>query len=110
MSFYEPSIHDENIPAFIQREDTTATTLFVLQERPLRLQPARVYIESLARGESQRTMKSALSSLVQMMLLEQWISEEAIYAFPWEALRFAYTTVLRARLAERYQPATANKH
>jgi site-specific recombinase XerD len=55
-------------------------------------------------------MKSALCSLVQMMLPEQQISEEAIYAFPWEALRFAYTTILRARLAERYQPATANKH
>ncbi len=98
------------IPVLSEGNTLISAPLFALQERPLRLQPARVYIESLARGESQRTMKSALCSLVQMMLPEQRISEEAIYAFPWEALRFEYTTILRARLAERYQPATTNKH
>jgi len=55
-------------------------------------------------------MKSALCALVQMMLPDQPMTEEAIYTFPWEALRFEYTTILRARLTERYQPATANKH
>src|SRR5258705_13936527 len=110
MSFPEPSTHDEVLPVLSEEHTSLSAPLFVLQGRPLHLQPARVYIESLARGESQRTMKSALSSLVQMMLPEQPVTEEAIYAFPWEALRFEYTTMLRARLSERYQPATANKH
>jgi site-specific recombinase XerD len=110
MSFFETSSFDENLPALREREATIAAPLFLLQNRPLHLQPARVYIESLARGDSQRTMQSALYALVQMMLPDQTISIDAIYAFPWEALRFEYTTVLRARLADRYQPATANKH
>ena len=105
-----PSSSDETLPDFGEGEATPSTPSFALQTRPLRLQPARVYLESLARGDSQRTMKSALCALVQMMLPDQPMTEEAIYTFPWEALRFEYTTILRARLTERYQPATANKH
>lgn len=55
-------------------------------------------------------MKSALCSLLQMMLPDQVVIDETLYSFPWEALRFEYTTILRTRLAESYQPATANKH
>ena len=31
-------------------------------------------------------------------------------SFPWHALRYQHTQALRASLAERYAPATANKH
>lgn len=55
-------------------------------------------------------MQGALFSLVQLMLPDQVLTEEAIFDFPWEHLRFEHTTVLRARLAERYKPSTANKH
>jgi site-specific recombinase XerD len=110
MSFSEGSISDERLPAFIQQETISTPSPFALQKHPLHLQPARVYIESLARGDSQRTMKSALCSLVQMMLPDQPVTQETLYVFPWEALRFEYTTILRTRLSERYQPATANKH
>jgi len=82
---------------------------FLLQERPPHLQPATVYVQSLGKG-SQRTMRGALFSLVQVMLPDQELSEEAIGTFPWEHLRFEHTSVLHARLAERYKPSTANKH
>jgi len=81
----------------------------VLQDRPPNRQPATVYIQSLGRG-SQRTMRGALFSLVQLMLPDQVLTEDAIQVFPWEQLRFEHTTVLRARLADRYPPSTANKH
>src|SRR5712692_9316772 len=76
MSFSEPSNDDELVPAFGEAEATPYTPAFALQTRPLRLQPARVYLESLARGDSQRTMKSALCALVQMMLPDQPMTEE----------------------------------
>src|SRR5579885_559431 len=110
MSLSDESIDATSFPASLQVEMTETLPAFLLQKRPLHLQPARVYLESLARGESRRTMKNALCTLVQLMLPEEPITEEAIYTFPWEALRFEYTTVLRARLAARYKPATANKH
>src|SRR5579859_1500308 len=110
MSFPEPFNAHESTTIALAHEENAPLPPFLMQSRPISLQPASVYIESLARGDSQRTMKSTLCSLVQMMLPDQLITEEAIYAFPWEMLRFEYTTMLRARLAERYRPATANKH
>jgi site-specific recombinase XerD len=47
---------------------------------------------------------------VQLMLPDQLLTEDAILIFLWEQLRFEHTTVLRARLAERYKASTANKH
>lgn len=55
-------------------------------------------------------MKSALLVLVQLMLPEQTITDDVIFSFPWEALRFEHTSILRTRLAERYKHSTANKH
>jgi site-specific recombinase XerD len=81
------------------------------QERPASQQPATVYLEGLGQG-SKRTMREALFTLVQLLVPETVFADPAlaIATFPWEALRFEHTTVLRARLAERYKHSTANKH
>ena len=65
--------------------------------------PAAAYIESLAAGASRMSMRSTLDKIAQ---LAGFVDAEA---FPWENLTAAHVHVLRARLAERYAPATANK-
>lgn len=40
---------------------------------------------------------------------DQETQTRMIAAFPWQSLDFQHTTAIRARLAERYAPATANK-
>lgn len=79
--------------------------------RPVSQQPATVYLEGLGQG-SKRTMREALFTLVQLLVPEAVFLDPAlaIATFPWETLRFEHTTVLRARLAERYKHSTANKH
>src|SRR5436190_1365492 len=88
----------------VTRQDTSSSSLifFSVHKRPPSKQPARVYLERLAAG-SKRAMKQALITLVQLMVSEQIITEEDIYTFPWEVLRFEHTSVLRARLTERYK-------
>jgi len=109
MSSLEPSTENEEIHLLTQRPPVVSLTPFVLQDRPPNRQPATVYIQSLGKG-SQRSMRGALFSLVQLMLPNQVLTEDAIQIFPWEQFRFEHTSVLRARLAERYKASTANKH
>lgn len=52
MSFSNTSSDNEYHTTMSGEETTLPTTHFALQERPLRFQPARVYIESLARGSA----------------------------------------------------------
>ena len=109
MSFPEPSSGNEEGPLVLPKHLVASRTPFSLQSRPPHQSPATVYVQSLGKG-SQRTIQGALFSLVQLMLPDQVLTQEAICVFPWEHLRFEHTTVLRARLAERYKPSTANKH
>jgi hypothetical protein len=109
MSSVEPLPDSQEAYLPMQRSSASSFLPFSLQNRPPSRQPATVYVQSLGKG-SQRTMQGALFSLVQLMLPEQELGGEAICVFPWEHLRFEHTTVLRARLAERYKPSTANKH
>jgi site-specific recombinase XerD len=63
--------------------------------------PAAVYLAGLAHG-SRRTMRAALQTIAAMIGAE-WLRLD------WAALRFQHTAAIRARLAEAYSPATANK-
>lgn len=72
--------------------------------------PAWVYVHSLAKGDSQRTMISALRTLVQIIFPDLPLEEDTIYRFPWAHLRYEHTSVLRSELADRYDFTTANKH
>lgn len=66
--------------------------------------PAAVYIASLAPG-SRRTMIQALNTIAD------WISGGQCDALTlnWSAIRYQHAAAIRAQLAERYKPATANK-
>jgi hypothetical protein len=68
------------------------------------MHPALIYIASLAPG-SRRTMTGALESMAN------FISNGRCNAITlnWPALRYQHTQALRAALAAKYAPATANK-
>lgn len=67
--------------------------------------PAAVYLARLA-PSGRRTMRGALNMVAGMLTGGQ---VDAM-AFPWHQLRYEHTQGIRAALAERYAPATANKH
>jgi site-specific recombinase XerD len=66
--------------------------------------PAAVYLASLAPG-SRRAMRQALDAVAVMLTGGRHDAE----TLDWPALRYQHTAALRAGLAERYAPATANK-
>jgi integrase/recombinase XerD len=66
--------------------------------------PLAVYLARLAPG-SRRTQAQALHAMAALVTggaLDGW-------ALPWGQLRYAHTHALRALLADRYAPATANR-
>ena len=68
------------------------------------LHPARVYLAALSPG-SRRTMRAALGRIAGYV---SGGNADAL-TLPWYELRYQHTAVIRAALAERYAPATANK-
>lgn len=65
--------------------------------------PALVYLAGLSPG-SRRTMRGALDTIA-CVVSPGSIAE----SFPWASLRFQHTAAIRAHLADRYAPSTANK-
>jgi len=66
--------------------------------------PAAVYVSSLAPG-SRRTMRQALDVVAGLLTSGQATAE----TLDWPRLRYQHTQAVRAALAARYAPATANK-
>jgi integrase/recombinase XerD len=66
--------------------------------------PAAVYLAHLAPG-SRRTMREALTIIAGLLTSGRCTVE----TLAWDQLRYQHTAAIRAVLAERYQPATANK-
>jgi site-specific recombinase XerD len=64
--------------------------------------PAAVYLAQLTK-KSRRTQQSALDALAQPLGYADAL------ACPWSSLRYQHTAAIRAQLAERYAPATANR-
>lgn len=67
--------------------------------------PAASYLSQLAPG-SRRTIKQSLNAIAAMVVPDG--SMDA-FNFPWHQLRYQHTAAIRAAVAERYAPATANK-
>jgi site-specific recombinase XerD len=67
--------------------------------------PAAVYLARLGSG-SRRAMGQALDLLASVASGGNCTAE----TLPWAALRYQHTAAIRATLAERYKPATTNKH
>lgn len=96
------------------KADTAAVVVLrpptIAAELPEQLQPwtpttnpAAAYLLTLDPGPSRRTMQSKLDRIAQIA------GAPDASEFPWEKLRANHTQILRAKLAEIYAPATANK-
>ncbi|OJV94849.1 MAG: hypothetical protein BGO39_34285 [Chloroflexi bacterium 54-19] len=70
---------------------------------PLDRNPAAIYLASL-RPTGRRGMHRALAAMAETMTGGPFDP----LTFPWHNLRFQHTQALRARLADRYRPATVN--
>jgi site-specific recombinase XerD len=69
--------------------------------------PAAVYLASLTSAQSRRTMRRCLATLAAMLLGR---TDADPLTLTWQNLSYAHSAALRTQLAERYAPATANKH
>ncbi len=65
--------------------------------------PAAVYLASLSPG-SRRSMKTALDLIAALLTSGSYDA----FSLHWGALRFQHTAAIRAALAERYAPSSAN--
>lgn len=66
--------------------------------------PVAVYLARLSPG-SRRAMRQALGVVAELLSSGKATAE----TLPWAAIRYQHTAAVRAALAERYAPATANK-
>lgn len=78
-------------------------TLALVEVLPADENPAAVYLASLSLG-SRRSMRTALD-LIAALLTSGRCDMSTLY---WGALRFQHTAAIRAALAERYAPTSAN--
>jgi site-specific recombinase XerC len=86
------------------REEIMSRELITREHLPVSEQAAIVYVASLESKQSQRTMTGALNTLA----LE--LGAENALEVNWGAIRYQHVAALRARLVERYKPATVNKY
>lgn len=82
----------------ILESDTTLT----VDGMDVSTHPAVVYLAGLQSDNSRVTMRRQLGAVARLLGSADWL------ACPWPALRVQHVTTLRAELARRYSPATAN--
>ena len=85
-----PAVPDDLLPAPV--------------EDPAR-HPVAVYLARLAPG-SRRSQRAALETMAGLLTSDRVGAEE----LPWHHLGYQHTQALRAALADRYSPATGNRH
>ncbi len=68
--------------------------------------PAAVYLARLTSAASRRTMRAALEMIARLVTSEALGADHC----PWSQLRYQHAAALRAALAARYSPSSANKH
>ena len=83
---------------------TIKTELIASEIMPLDNNPAAVYLAGLGNDRSRRTMRQSLEVIANMLT-----GSPDILAVRWGKLRFQHTAAIRARLAEAYSPASANR-
>lgn len=81
-----------------------ATALLAMATLPADRHPAAVYVARLAPG-SRRTMRHALDAVAALLTTGQATAE----TLDWPSLGYQHSQAVRAALAARYAPATANK-
>lgn len=89
-------------------EETALTTIVDSAVARPDVDPAQVYLASLNSRHSQRTMRTALKTIAR--ILDEQIADGTLPpANGWHKLTYQHTSNIRARLAEKYEPATVNK-
>lgn len=86
----------------MKNSQVTINTLILSEALPLDCNPAAVYIASLPAKSGQRTQAQALRVIAGIFNAD-------LMTMNWSALRYQHTATIRAELAKRYAPATANK-
>lgn len=81
---------------------STQSKLILSQPQPLDQNAAAVYIASLPAESGKRTQAQALRVIAQTLSTD-------LDRLNWGALRYQHTAAIRARIAQTYKPATANK-
>jgi integrase len=66
--------------------------------------PAAVYLARLTSDNGRRTQRQALDVMAGLVT-----GNADCLAFPWQELRYQHTAAIRAKLIEKYAPATCNK-
>ncbi len=97
VSVAEASLLDISIPAQV-------SSLLAVLDLPLDQNPAAVYLAHLTPG-GQRTMGEALNRIAGMLTGGQ----ANALTCQWAGLRFQHTAAVRAKLATKYKPSTANR-
>jgi site-specific recombinase XerD len=80
----------------------TQSELILSQPQPLDQNAAAVYLASLPAETGKRTQAQALRVIAQALGAD-------LNHLNWGALRYQHTAAIRARIAQSYSPATANK-
>jgi site-specific recombinase XerD len=89
-------IHKSNV------EKAMGTEIVLTESQPLDQNPAAVYLASLSSATGRRTQAQALRVIAGIFNAEPT-------TLNWGALRYQHTTAIRAKIAQAYKPATANK-
>src|SRR5687768_11222779 len=80
----------------------TQSELILSESQPLDQNAAAVYIASLPAETGRRTQSQALRVIAGIFDAEP-------STLNWGALRYQHTAAIRAKIAQAYKPATANK-
>ena len=86
----------------MRENGSTQDELNLSQPDPVAQNAAAVYIASLPAETGRRTQAQALRVIARLLGVD-------FDRLNWGALRYRHTTAIRARLAQKYAPATANK-
>ena len=87
---------------------TTPHDLQLATPLPLDRHPAAVYLASLSSERSRRVTAQALRAITALITGED-PHQANILRLNWAALRYPHTAAIRARLAQDFRPATANR-
>src|SRR5580658_5259594 len=89
--------------ALVRASQVAGALVPVADQGPLDLHPAAVYLASLSPG-SRRTMRGALRTIAVILM---GVADELL--MPCHLVDYSHATIVRATLAEKLAPATANR-
>lgn len=107
---------ETNLDVWQKLEPTTAIEI-AQPHAPSAKHPVSIYLGRLTKN-SRAAMRQSLNVIAGIIYVEtNGISDNSnsannnlLWSIDWPALRYAHAQIIRARLAEKYAPASANRH